>query len=101
MTITLDDCGSGRNQSRENPFGDLDADRLHSWMFDHVDENNEERTAITPAGAYTMGRKMFASDEDEWDLDWKGWCPPRPSRLTTGALFEAIPRSHSQEGSRA
>jgi dihydrofolate reductase len=78
MTITLDGYASGRGQSRERPFGDLDADRLHSWMFDHLDENAEERAAITAAGAYIMGRKMFASEEGEWDLDWRGWWGPDP-----------------------
>ncbi|MDQ2629942.1 MAG: dihydrofolate reductase family protein [Actinomycetota bacterium] len=78
MTITLDGYGSGRNQSRERPFGDLDADRLHSWQFDHVDENAEERAAITAAGAYVMGRKMFDSEEGEWDLDWQGWWGSNP-----------------------
>jgi dihydrofolate reductase len=78
MTITLDGYASGRNQSREKPFGDIDPDRLHAWMFDHVDENAEERAAITTAGAYVMGRKMFASDEGEWDLDWRGWWGPNP-----------------------
>jgi dihydrofolate reductase len=78
MTITLDGYASGRNQSREEPFGDLDPDRLHAWMFDHVDENAEERAAITVAGAYVMGRKMFASEEGEWDLDWQGWWGSNP-----------------------
>ena len=78
MTITLDGYASGRNQSRENPFGDLDPERLHAWMFDHVDENAEERAAITASGAHVMGRKMFASDQGEWDLDWRGWWGPNP-----------------------
>ena len=78
MTITLDGYGSGRDQSRERPFGDLDADRLHSWQLDHVDENAEERAAITAAGAYVMGRKMFGSEEGEWDLDWRGWWGANP-----------------------
>ncbi len=78
MTITLDGYASGRDQSRERPFGDIDPERLHAWMFDHVDENAEERAAITVAGAYIMGRKMFASDQGEWDLDWRGWWGPNP-----------------------
>jgi len=73
MTITLDGYGSGRGQSRERPFGDIDPDRLHAWQFDHREENADEAAAITRAGAYIMGRKMFASDEGEWDLDWRGW----------------------------
>jgi hypothetical protein len=52
MTVTLDGYASGRNQSREKPFGDIDPDRLHAWMFD--------------------------SDEGEWDLDWRGWWGPNP-----------------------
>jgi dihydrofolate reductase len=78
MTITLDGYGSGRNQSRESPFGDMDSKRLHAWQFDHSDENAEERAAIVTAGAYIMGRKMFASDEGEWDLDWNGWWGANP-----------------------
>ena len=78
MTITLDGYASGRNQRREAPFGDIDPDRLHAWMFDHADENAEERAAITVAGAYVMGRKMFASEEGEWDLDWQGWWGSNP-----------------------
>jgi dihydrofolate reductase len=78
MTITLDGCASGEGQSRERPFGDMDTDRLHAWMFDHVDENAEERAAITVAGAYVMGRKMFDSDQGEWDLDWLGWWGANP-----------------------
>jgi dihydrofolate reductase len=78
MTITLDGYASGSGQSRERPFGDLDPDRLHAWMFDHIVENAEERAAITRAGAYVMGRKMFASDQGEWDLDWRGWWGPNP-----------------------
>jgi dihydrofolate reductase len=73
MTVTLDGFGSGRGQSAERPFGDLDPDRLHSWMFDHAEENAAERAAITRAGAYIMGRNMFGPDRGEWDLDWRGW----------------------------
>jgi dihydrofolate reductase len=78
MMITLDGYASGENQSRERPFGDLDSDRLDSWMFDHADENTEEVAAITAAGAYVMGRNMFGPDRGEWDLDWQGWWGPNP-----------------------
>ena len=78
MTITLDGYASGKGQSREKPFGDIDPERLHAWQFDHVEENAEERAAITVAGAYVMGRKMFDSEEGEWDLDWHGWWGPNP-----------------------
>ena len=78
MMITLDGYASGENQSRERPFGNLDSDRLDSWMFDHADENAEEVAAITAAGAYVMGRNMFGPDRGEWDLDWQGWWGPNP-----------------------
>jgi len=73
ISITLDGYASGEGQSRERPFGDLDADRLHAWQFDHRAENEAERGVITEAGAFIMGRKMFSSDSGEWDLDWRGW----------------------------
>ena len=73
MTISLDGFASGRGQSREKPFGDLDHRRLHKWQFDHRDENREEAETITEAGAFIMGRKMFSAEEGEWDLEWTGW----------------------------
>lgn len=78
MTITLDGYGSGRGQSAEHPFGDLDEDRLHAWQFKHRDENLDEANAITLSGAFVMGRNMFGPDRGEWDLDWKGWWGPDP-----------------------
>lgn len=78
MMITLDGYASGEGQSRERPFGDLDHERLGAWMFDHREENAEEVAVITTAGAYIMGRKMFDSEEGEWDLDWNGWWGPNP-----------------------
>ena len=78
ISITLDGYASGEGQSREHPFGDLDAARLHAWQFDHAAENAEEKAAITVAGAYIMGRKMFSSDQGEWDLDWQGWWGANP-----------------------
>lgn len=78
ISITLDGYASGEGQSREQPFGDLDAERLHAWQFDHAAENAAEKAAVTVAGAYVMGRKMFSSDQGEWDLDWKGWWGANP-----------------------
>jgi dihydrofolate reductase len=73
MTVTLDGYGSGRGQSAERPFGDLDPDRLHAWQFDYREENAEEVNAITDVGAFIMGRNMFGPDRGDWDLDWTGW----------------------------
>ena len=79
MTVTLDGYASGLRQSREKPFGTMDHHRLHHWMFEHRDENLEEAGAITQAGAYIMGRKMFSAEENQdWDLDWTGWWGPNP-----------------------
>ncbi len=73
MTITLDGYGSGRGQSAERPFGDVDGDRLHAWMFAHGEENAAERAAMGEAGAFVMGRNMFGPDRGDWDLEWHGW----------------------------
>jgi dihydrofolate reductase len=73
MTITLDGYGSGMGQSAERPFGHVDADRLHAWMFTHGEENAAEAAAIGEAGAVLMGRNMFGPDRGDWDLDWHGW----------------------------
>jgi dihydrofolate reductase len=99
ISITLDGYASGRNQSREKPFGDIDPERLHAWQFDHREENAEERAAITTAGAYVMGRKMFDSEEGEWDLDWQGyWGPNPPYHAPTFVLCHRPRPSIEMEG---
>jgi dihydrofolate reductase len=99
MTITLDGYASGEGQSREKPFGDIDPERLHAWQFDHAEENAEERAAITTAGAYVMGRKMFGSEEGEWDLDWQGyWGPNPPYHAPTFVLCHRPRPSIEMEG---
>ena len=77
MMITLDGYAAGEGQSLEQPFGDIDIDRLEAWRSDH-EENAEELAALTTAGAYIMGRNMFGPDRGEWDLDWDGWWGPNP-----------------------
>jgi len=78
MMVSLDGYATGEGQSRERPFGDMNLDRLSEWMFQHKEENAEEIAAITTAGAYIMGRKMFDSEEGDWDLDWQGYWGPNP-----------------------
>ncbi len=73
IAITLDGFGSGAAQSLERPFGELDDNRLHSWMFDHGEDNAAEVEAIVDAGAFVMGRNMFSPGRGGWDLDWRGW----------------------------
>jgi dihydrofolate reductase len=73
ISVSADGYAAGPGQTRERPFGSIDHDRLHDWMFEAGDENRSEVDAITQAGAFIMGRKMFSSDQGEWDLDWRGW----------------------------
>lgn len=73
ISITVDGFGAGPDQRLERPFGDLDESRLHSWMFDHAEDNRAETAAITDASAFIMGRNMFGPSRGEWDLGWKGW----------------------------
>ena len=73
ISVTLDGYGAGPNQRLEAPFGDYDDDRVHSWMFEHGDENAAEVAAITEADASIMGRNMFSPGRGEWDLSWTGW----------------------------
>jgi dihydrofolate reductase len=73
--VTMDGYASGRGQTLEKPFGDLDADKLHAWMFDeqYGSESAAEVAAIVDAGAFIMGRNMFGPDRGDWDLGWQGW----------------------------
>jgi dihydrofolate reductase len=78
ISVTLEGYGAGPNQRLDAPFGDLDEDRLHSWMFDHADENAAEVASITAADAYIMGRNMFSPGRGEWDQAWKGYWGEEP-----------------------
>jgi len=78
LSITLDGYAAGPNQRLEKPFGDLDDERLHSWMFEHRAENGAEVAAVTEAKAYVMGRNMFGPGRGAWDLGWQGWWGEEP-----------------------
>jgi dihydrofolate reductase len=75
--ISLDGFIAGPDQSLETPLG-VGGENLHRWMFEEPEEHTEEREAITEAGAYIMGRNMFAPSRGEWDLDWTGWWGDEP-----------------------
>jgi dihydrofolate reductase len=78
ISVSLDGFAAGPNQSEDLPFGEGVDDRLHTWMFEHADENREEIDGIVDAGAYIMGRNMFGPGRSEWDLDWTAWWGPEP-----------------------
>ena len=75
ISVSMDGYAAGLGQTREQPFGTIEHDRLHDWMFDPdaADESRAEIDAIVDAGAFIMGRHMFGPDRGEWDLDWHGW----------------------------
>jgi dihydrofolate reductase len=84
IAISLDGFAAGPNQTLENPMGEGVDGRLHSWMMRNPDEHAEEIEAMTAAGAFVMGRKMFGPVRNEWPApdapfgDWIGWWGEEP-----------------------
>jgi dihydrofolate reductase len=78
IAVSADGYATGLNQREEKPFGDIDENWLHGWMFDTPDENRAEVDAIVDSGATIMGRNMFGPVRGEWDRDWRGWWGPNP-----------------------
>ena len=76
--MSVDGFIAGLNQSLANPLGE-GGERPHRWMFEEPDENSAEIEAITPAGAYIMGRNMFGPGRNEWNKEGKGWAIPTSS----------------------
>lgn len=76
LTMSLDGFVAGPNQSREAPLGE-GGERLHRWQFEEPEANAAERAGILAAGAYIMGRNMFAGP-GAWDEDWRGWWGEEP-----------------------
>lgn len=73
ISVTLDGYAAGPNQRPGAPFGDIDEERLHSWMFQYGDAHRTEVEAIVGAGAYVMGRNMFTPGRGAWDPEWRGY----------------------------
>jgi len=75
ISVSMDGYATGVGQTRERPFGDIDARILHDWAFhdDYALESSAEIAAIVDAGAFIMGRNMFGPDRGDWDLGWRGW----------------------------
>jgi len=72
VSVSVDGFAAGPRQSLDHPIGE-GGDRLHRWMFEQPDANAAEIAALTSAGAYIMGRKMFGPGRGPWDENWRGW----------------------------
>jgi dihydrofolate reductase len=71
--ISVDGFAAGPNQSRDDPLGE-GGERLHRWMFEEREANLRAIEAITDAGAFVMGRNMFAGPgPGAWEESWHGW----------------------------
>ena len=71
LTISLDGFVAGPNQTPADPLGD-NGELLHRWQFEEPEDNAAALEGILAAGAYIMGRNMFAGP-GAWDAEWRGW----------------------------
>ncbi len=96
LALTLDGFAAGAEQSLERPFGAIDGEALHTWMFATAgarqmmgEEGGTTGTTgiddemfaagIDGIGATIMGRNMFGPIRGDWpDDEWKGWWGPEP-----------------------
>jgi dihydrofolate reductase len=81
ITMSVDGFVAGPNQRLESPFGDIDENILHRWMFDNSDKpdrKSEMLNYLVDAGAFIMGSNMFVPKEKYADPDWKGWWGDNP-----------------------
>ena len=76
LTISLDGFAAGPNQSLAEPLGEGGM-LLHRWQFEEPESNAAEREGILAAGAFIMGRSMFAGP-GAWDEKWRGWWGEEP-----------------------
>lgn len=79
ITMSLDGFVAGPNQRLESPFGDINEDILHGWMFGaEAGQHKAERDYLVDAGAYIMGTNMFVPPEMRNNPDWQGWWGDNP-----------------------
>ncbi|MCD4849743.1 dihydrofolate reductase family protein [Arthrobacter sp. AK01] len=78
LTVSLDGFVAGPNQSLDQPLGER-GESLHRWQFEEREANAAEVAGILEAGAYIMGRNMYAGPgAGPWDADWRGWWGEEP-----------------------
>ncbi len=46
LAISADGFSTGPNQREDAPFGDIEPEVLHNWMFEHADDHRPEIDAI-------------------------------------------------------
>jgi len=79
IAMSLDGFVAGPNQSLNKPFGDIDEDILHGWMFgSEAEKHKAEYDFNLDAGAFIMGQNMFVPKEKLNDKEWKGWWGDNP-----------------------
>jgi dihydrofolate reductase len=118
MSTSLDGFVTGRNDSRDNPFGD-GAATLHDWLSSSATDEDRAilQEAVDGTGAIVMGRTSFDKNEGEggWgDGGPHGQTPcfvvthEKPSRdhppvftFVTNGVASAIEQAKATAGSRA
>lgn len=81
VTMSIDGFIAGPNQRFDSPFGDIDENILHRWMFDNADKPEHKAEMLdylVDAGAFIMGSNMFVPKEKYDDPTWKGWWGDNP-----------------------
>jgi dihydrofolate reductase len=76
-TVSLDGFVAGPRQTLETPLGE-GAERLHRWMFEDAEANQDEVAELVASDAFIMGRNMFGPIRGEWTGDWRGWWGDEP-----------------------